>query len=134
MVTRTRTPLPLMATVLLTLLVTACATGGKKSGNPFATSAGEQQIHIRVQNNNFYDATIWAVVRGARHSKLGTVVGKQDADFTMQWSFSEPLQLEIDLLTGNQRCRTDPLTVDPGDILELQITVDFGQMRGCSMR
>ena len=133
MVTRMRPPLPLMAAMLVPLLLTACATGRKNSGDPFAQSRGEQQIHIRVLNQNFYDATIWAVVRGARHSKLGTVVGKQDADFTMPWTFSEPLQLEIDLLTGNQRCRTDPLTVDPGDILELQITVDFGQTHGCTM-
>jgi len=133
MMPRTRPPLPHVAALLLPLVVAACATGGGNSGDPFRKASGEQEIHIKVLNHNFYDATIWAVVRGARHSRLGVVVGKQDADFTMPWTFSEPLQFEIDLLTGSERCRTDPMTVDPGDILELEITVDFGQTRGCSM-
>jgi hypothetical protein len=133
MVTRARPSLGHIAILLLPLLTAACATGGKSPSDPFRRSAGEQEIHIKILNQNFYDATIWAVVRGARQSRLGVVVGKQNAEFTMPWTFSEPLQLEIDLLTGNMRCRTDPLTVDPGDILELQITVDFGQTRGCSM-
>ena len=133
MVPRMRPFLPRIAVLLLPLVMAACATGGKNSGNPFGRASGAQEIHVKVLNHNFYDATIWAVVRGARHSKLGVVVGKQDADFTMPWTFSEPLQLEIDLLTGNMRCRTDPLTVDPGDIVELQIGVDFGQTRGCSI-
>jgi hypothetical protein len=133
MVPRMRPPFSRIPVFLLPLVMAACATGGRSSGNPFGRASGEQEIHIKVLNQNFYDATIWAVVRGARQSKLGVVVGKQDADFTMPWTFSEPLQLEIDLLTGNMRCRTDPLTVDPGDILELQISVDFGQTRGCSI-
>jgi hypothetical protein len=133
MVPRRRRPLHRTALLLLPLAMAACATGGKQSGDPFRSASGEQEIRIKVLNRNFYDATIWAVVRGARHSKLGVVVGKQDAEFRMPWTFSEPLQLEIDLLTGNMRCRTDPLTVDPGDILELQISVDFGQTHGCSI-
>jgi hypothetical protein len=120
----------LLTTLLLLLLAAGCAsaTGGR---NPFQ-APGASRIHIKVQNDNFYDATIWAVVNGARQQRLGTVTGKQNADFSMAWDTSRTLQLEIDLMTGNLSCRTNPLTVDPGDDLELQITADFGQMRGCS--
>lgn len=116
--------------LFLLLLPAGCAsaTGG---ANPFQAASGASQIHVRIQNDNFYDATIWAVVNGARQQKLGVVTGKQDADFAMKWTVPRMLQFEIDLMTGNMSCRTRALTVDPGDDLELQITADFGQMRGC---
>lgn len=117
---------------LLPLLLSGCAAGGQGSVNPFL-NGGDRQIHIKVLNQNYYDATIWAVVRGARQHRLGVVAGKMDEEFTMSWKSSEPLQFEIDLLTGSTRCLTDPLMVDPGDILELQIAADFGQMRGCRL-
>ncbi|MCG6989459.1 MAG: hypothetical protein LJF06_14950 [Gemmatimonadetes bacterium] len=117
--------------ILLLLLLPAGCASATGSANPFAAASGASRIHIKVQNDNFYDATIWAVVNGARQQKLGVVTGKQNADFTMAWTVPRILQLEIDLMTGNMSCRTDALTVDPGDDLELQITADFGQMRGC---
>jgi hypothetical protein len=115
--------------LFLVLMAVGCASA-TGSGNPF-TAAGANRIHIKVRNENFYDATIWAVVGGARQQRLGIVMSNHDEDFTMAWSVSRTLQFDIDLVTGNMRCRTDALTVDPGDVLELQITADFGQMRGC---
>lgn len=116
--------------LLLLSVVGSCATA-TPSVNPFHLTRSAGQIHIEVRNDNFYDATIWAVVSGVRQRKLGVVSGKQNADFTMRWTVARPLQFEIDLLTGNMTCRTDALVVDPGDHLELQITSAFGQVGGC---
>jgi hypothetical protein len=118
---------------LLALLVAlgSCASATRQD-NPFTASTAAGQIHVKVRNDNFYDATIWAVVNGARQRRLGIVSGKHDADFTMAWTLPQPLQFDIDLLTGDMACRTRSMIVDPGDDLELQITADFGQIRGCS--
>ncbi len=106
----------------------ACASAA--GGDPFSESAAEQQIQIKVINLNFQDATIWALIGGGRRQRLGMVSGKREAEFTIPWRFSEPLRLEFDLVAG-PRCVTEDLTVDPGDLLELQIATDFYSTPGC---
>jgi hypothetical protein len=128
-VPRAHSSLPLLPVLLAGLLAPGCASAGSAT-NPFqAASAG--RVHVKVLNDNFYDATIWVVVNGSRQRKLGVVTGKQDAEFTMAWSVPRLLQFEIDLLTGNGSCLTEGMMVDPGDDLELQITPELGSMRGC---
>lgn len=117
----------------LVLALTACASGGGKSasGNPFAQAGeGEAEIRILVRNFNYNDANVWAVVRDARRERLGTVTGKSENTFTLRWSFTDALRLEFDLI-GGVRCLTDALAVDPGEIIELQISVDPSQDPNC---
>jgi len=111
----------------------ACASSGPRptSGNPFAQElADSKQIQIRILNLHFSDATVWVLVRDARRDRLGTVTGKSEATFTIPWTFSEPLRLEFDLL-ADVRCITEEIAVDPGDMLELQITADPGSDPSC---
>ncbi len=58
------------------------------------------------------------------------VGGKEDAEFTLDWPITTPLRIEIDLLAG-ERCVTEELRADPGDIFELQIASVFHETRGC---
>ena len=122
-----------LAGAALLLGAAACVSGGGKphSGNPFAQELAERnEIRIRVVNMNFNDATVWALVRDVRHDRLGMVTGKSDATFTMPWRFTDALSLEFDLI-GGVRCFTEALSVDPGEILELQISVDPSQDPQC---
>ncbi len=110
------------------LLVTASACvslgDGVRSSDPFATaSADRDEIVIEVRNFNFNDATVWTIRREGRDQKLGIVTGKSDKTFRIRWEVPQPLRLEFDLL-ASVRCVTDELTVDPGDILQLQISAD----------
>jgi hypothetical protein len=119
--------IPTLVTAALTglVLLNGCATTGKaKEGNPFSEDLAERhEVQIQVMNFNFADATIWVRVRDARLTRLGYVTGKSDAVFTLPWRFSEPMRLEFDLV-ADVRCITEELMVDPGDILELQISLD----------
>ena len=112
------------------LALVACASGNPRSaGSPFSQDPAErQEIKISVQNNNFSDATLWALVRDGRRQRLGQVTGKTEAVFTVPWSFSEPMRIEFDLVAG-PRCTTESLDVDPGDTIEMIIAVDFSTMR-----
>jgi len=119
------------ATLVLALAACASSGGKRASGNPFASGEGPAaEIRILVRNFNYNDANVWAVVRGARQQRLGTVTGKSDATFTMPWTFTDALRIEFDLI-GGVRCITDPLAVDPGEIIELQISVDPSQDPNC---
>ena len=126
-------PVRALACAALLLGVAGCASGGGKSGsaNPFGQAQGEaNEVQIRVVNLNFNDATVWTVVRDARRERLGMVTGKSEATFTVPWTFTDALRLEFDLI-GGVRCVTDALSVNPGEILELQISVDPSQDPAC---
>ena len=107
------------------LLAAGCATAtAQKDSNPFSQDlADRNEVRIQVMNFNFSDATVWLLVRDARRMRLGYVTGKSDAVFTVPWTFSEPVRLEFDLV-ADVRCITEEIMVDPGDILELQISID----------
>jgi len=107
----------------------ACASS-TRSDTPFSTSRDRpDEVQIVVQNLNFADARLYTIRRGTR-VRLGTVNGKQDAEFTLRWPMSDVLSIEIDLLAG-PTCATRQMQVDPGDILELQIAVAFRQSSFC---
>ncbi len=106
-------------TVLVCLLpgVIAGCGGSSGVGSPF--EADENSIRIEVLNRNFADATLRAVVAGAGR-RLGRVTGHTNRTFRLDWPYSAPLWVEIDLLAG-QTCITREIFVQPGDLIELQI-------------
>ncbi len=77
---------------------------------------------MRVINDNFYDATIYAVDQGYRR-RLGVVGGLKEDTFRFRWS-SIDLSVEIRLLSVGTT-QTYSLPVDEGDELELRIQPDL---------
>lgn len=120
--------------VTAALLGAGCSSGATARPSPFSEAAGERElIQIDVLNNNFSDATLWAVVEDSRRIRLGSVTGKTDASFRIPWRFSETLRIEIDMVAG-PRCVTRPIVTDPGDILQLEIDSVFTNTRDCLPR
>jgi len=110
------------------LLLTSCSTTPGR-GDPFSGGGGREEIRIEVRNLNFSDATLYAIGGGMRR-RLGVVLGKNDAVFTIPWHFSQFLAIEIDLL-ASVRCTTQEMMTDPGDIIELQIDVELRRSGYC---
>jgi hypothetical protein len=121
------------ATFALMLVSAGCASSGGGSGaaQPFS-AARPTTIRIIVQNLNFQDARLYTYRRGTR-SMLGTVTGKTNAEFVIDWDLPEPMYMEIDMLAG-PRCFTEELRADPGDIMELQISSHFFDSPSCRRR
>ena len=121
-----------LTTLSLLLSLGGCASTGRSvgGGNPFTNSEDRPQtIRVEVQNLNFADARLHAIRNGQR-ILMGTVVGKDDATFTVSWEFSQSLRIEINLLAGPS-CTTEVLQVDAGDILRLQIASVFTSSMFC---
>ncbi len=114
------------------LTVSACASAGQRvARDPFLGSSGTPAaIQIHVDNRNFSDARLYAITDGGQKRLIGTVNGKQEAAYTLPWTFPRRLRIEIDLLAG-RTCSTAALDVDPGDVLELQILSDFSASSFC---
>ena len=104
---------PLLAT--LPFLLVACASS---RADPFDEGGGS--IRIEVDNQNFQDATLYALSSTGRR-RLGRVTGKSQGEFTMDWNFSDPLRIHIDLLAAGS-CTTRGLLVSPGEIVQLIVS------------
>ena len=118
---------PLCFAGLVALALTACA---HRAEAPFG--GGAESVEIEVRNDNFADATLHAL-RGGERIRLGIVTGHTARTFQLDWRFSQPLRIEIDLLAGG-RCVTRDLQVDPGDELYLRIESQLGSMAACASR
>ena len=117
----------------LVLVAAGCGGGGRPVGSavgdPFSGDNMSTEIQVRVRNSNFYDASLTALSDTGRR-RLGTVGGNQTAVFTMPWTFTGGLRVEIDLLAG-PTCTTDAITVSPGATVEIDILPDFTSSTYC---
>jgi hypothetical protein len=108
------------APVVGVVLLMGAAPGSGQS--PHATVRAQDSvargISLQVDNQNFYDATIYAVRLGSRQ-RIGYVTGEQTGNFTFRWPDGD-LRLEIDLLAVGSYY-TEVLDVQQGD--QLQLTV-----------
>lgn len=117
-----------MLVAAVTALATACAARAGE-GNPTITPGLEDQIEIRIINNNFSDARMYAVhPRGREY--IGMLTGKTEANYTLDWDMSQTLSIEISLLAGGT-CTTEELIVDPGEALFLSIDSTLATMANC---
>jgi hypothetical protein len=107
------------------ILGVACLIGAAPGGGGPTPAVAQVQdsvtrrgISLEVDNQNFYDATIYAVRPGLRQ-RVGYVTGEGKDTFTFRWPDGD-LQVEIDLLAVGSYY-TQVMDVQQGD--ELQLTV-----------
>ena len=113
------------ALALLALSLPACVKGRGRATNHFAPAGSrgdDGQVQVRVDNQNFGDATIHAL-RGGERFRLGEVTGKSEKSFTVRWTFTLPMEFEVHL-TGGQGCRVRAMPVDPGDRVWVRIPTE----------
>jgi hypothetical protein len=123
----TASPSLLRVSTVLVLALGLAACAKPQAKNPFAapgTGRGEGSIQVRIENQNFGDATIHAI-RGGERIRLGQVTGKSEKSFTMRWNFSLPLEFEVNII-GGQGCGVRPMSVDPGDHVWVRIPTQIG--------
>lgn len=99
------------------ILVVACAAGS--GGNPFNRSQNMDQVVLRVENDNVYEATIY-LRPGGRRRLLGKVDSRGLQFFEFEWPAVTPLSLEIELMVG-ERYRPPPFPFNAGVRVELII-------------
>ena len=110
--------------IALSALIGGCA---HLNADPFEGT--RRPIRFDIVNRNFNDASVWAVFRAER-VKLGTVNGKSDGSFELPWRGADDVHMEIDLV-GGERCVTESLTADEGDIFYLEIELELSLMPEC---
>ncbi len=95
----------------------AFACGGRSgSGAPVRPADEREEISVEVQNQNFYQATVYAYRAGSR-KRLGVVESQRTRSFEFVWITGD-LRFLIDFF-ANGCILTEPLPVDRGDDLLL---------------
>lgn len=111
-----------VAALSLALALAGCAGMTTSNSNPFAGGGdgSDRQILLVVENQQFNEAQITAYRSGSRN-RIGRIGGNQVESFRVDWPVDGLLEVEIDVLAG-QRFRTSPVSVDPGERVQLVIT------------
>lgn len=86
-----------------------------------------EPLRLYVDNQNFADATIYALFDGGIPVRLGQVSGKSKEVFTFDYRPGE-ISLQIRLLAG-PTTTTQPIPVFPGDELDLIIPAEISAVR-----
>jgi hypothetical protein len=115
-----------IAPVALALSVAGCAVL-RKGGGAYEGTAYSDQVEFTIDNQNFYDATIYLRWNSDRR-RLGNVTGFTKATFTTQW-IAPMVRVEVDLLAGGTY-RGDQIGVSPGERIEVQIPPQMDRVRG----
>ena len=76
-------------------------------------------VRLTVQNNDFKDATVYAVWDSGNRRRIGMVTGKTSATFTFDW-VSHRMHIQADFVAGDG-FTSDEIEVWEGDHLDLVI-------------
>lgn len=103
-----------------TALLLGCASTAQD--NPMRAIAGDDTpVRVTVQNQDFYDAVIYAHWSGSTKDRVGMVTGKTTQTFEMDWR-AETVRFEADFVSGGS-IFFDPIEVWGGDHLDLVVMI-----------
>ena len=100
------------------LFLAGCASTAEQ--DPFGgRPAGETTVQVTIDNQAFYDATVWALWEGGSRERVGTVTALTTRTFTLNQR-RDAVRFEVDLLTGPDFVG-DRISVFPGDHIDLTL-------------
>ena len=114
-----REPSTIRSALLALALLSAGCSHGVKSGPP----EPQPRTTVKVDNRNFLDMNVF-VVRFGQRIRLGTVTGLSSEVFTIPPDIvrsSPQLQFELHPIGGRGNPRTETISVQPGDEIDLTI-------------
>ncbi|MSR35733.1 MAG: hypothetical protein EXR95_03670 [Gemmatimonadetes bacterium] len=106
-----------MLLIAAALAATGCASGGKP--NVYRQAGQGQYIQVTVENQNFKDATVYAVWGAGNRDRLGLVTGNTTQTFTVPWKQGD-MRVQVDFIAGDDTV-TESMGVNRGD--HLQVTI-----------
>lgn len=118
---------PLIALALVAALAPACALFPGRSSEPDPDEEPvPREITLQVDNQNFHDATLYAI-RGGERRRIGNVSGLKTGQFSFVWTDLD-LRVEIHLLSVGSYF-TSPIMIEPGDEVKLTVQPNLHRFR-----
>lgn len=115
----------LLAAALVTLAPSALWARPAMSAPPDSIAATHIRLAptVRVENNNWLDVHVY-LVRDGEPTSLGFVTGPGHDQLTLPWMSTVPggdVQILVLPIGGTDSYLSQPLTVNPGDVLDLNV-------------
>ncbi len=110
--------LPAAVVLIAAALLSGCSS--RREARP------EERVTIVVDNQNFYDATVYLRWYSDRR-RLGNVTGYTKKEFDTTWHGPE-VQVEVDLLAGGTY-RGDQVSVSPGETVQVELPANLSRLR-----
>jgi hypothetical protein len=114
---RSRTTFPLAALLLTAMLAVIPACGARGTGT------GAERVPLVVENQNFYQATIYAILNGGR-VRVGNVQGGSTETLQAPSPPTGQMRVEVRLLAVGA-FTSYPVTVQPGDTVRVTVPPDL---------
>ena len=119
------------ARALLALTVAGCGLWPGRRVTTERPDDAREPVRVEVENQNYYDATIYTIVSGERQ-RLGVVTGEQEATFSFPWN--GPTARFLIHLVGAGTYTTETISVEPGDELKLVVAPDLHRSQASRSR
>lgn len=113
---------------VLALVLSGCAT----ASNPFRPSEDTNTLQVEVRNQNFSDATVYAL-RAGQSIRLGVVSSQNFEVFSVRWPSSLPIRVQARFL-GGLRCSTQEILVSDGDRITVELPANLALNSQCLVR
>ena len=115
-----------IASALLPAAVVLIASASLSGCSSRREARPEERVTIVVDNQNFYDATVYLRWYSDRR-RLGNVTGYTKKEFDTTWHGPE-VQVEVDLLAGGTY-RGDQVSVSPGETVQVELPANLSRLR-----
>jgi hypothetical protein len=112
--------LPIARSIALLSLVAMVGCAAGRVRDPLEARKRPEKVLLTVENDRFEDARIYAVWRGGQERRLGTATGKGSQTFSFDW-VDDQIQIRVSFVAKADGYTVDPITVAPGDHLQLKI-------------
>lgn len=112
-----------MAVLLLSAGLIAMACGGAREVEVHSAASPEltDSVYVRVTNDHFADARLYAIYEGGSRYPLGLVSGKSKAPLQAVLWQPRPLVLEISFIAEPGLYYTEDLMLERGDVVQITI-------------
>ena len=108
-------------TRLLFLMMALSAGGCASTGRPIESDGtASRDVEVRVENQNFYDAVVYAIWGAGPRDRLGTVTGNTTQTFTTEARGTSDMRIEVDFV-GAGDVVTRSMGVFQGDRIDVVI-------------
>jgi hypothetical protein len=112
------------ALAALAFVAAGCASRGREIGDGSDAGYGEaavaQKSQLTAENQNFSDATVYAVWGAGTRQRLGMVTGLTSQTFELNMRGTGELRLQVDFIGGGN-FTSDAIYVNPGDHVHITI-------------
>jgi len=103
--------------------VWASACGRASPAEGASPARGGDSIHVFIDNQNFYDASVYLNFVGGSRRRLAIIRAYTEQEQAVRWDPSE-FWFEVDFVGIRFHTRTRRMSVNPGEAIELQLTAN----------